>query len=77
MRQNHEKIDFLASAMLLFNIALLLSAIVQYAIRDLFILQYPDYLLAILSIVFATLITRRRAINAVSRIIHWFFNFDV
>ena len=77
MKISHEKIDYAASALLLFNSVVLLAVFAQRLVSYLFSLHYSDYALVSFSILIALSATHKSSITAVSRIIHALFKLDI
>ena len=77
MKISHEKIDYVASALLLFNSVVLLAVLAQRLVSYLFALHYSDYALVSVSILIALLATHKSSITTVSRIIHALFRLDI
>lgn len=77
MKTSHEKIDYAASALLLFNFVVLLVVFAQRLVSYLFALHYSDHVLASVSILIALLVTHKSSITTVSQIIHTLFRLDI
>lgn len=76
MRLTHEKIDYIAVSMLIFNAVMLVSIWMQSAFRHIIGTHYPDNIIAVSSIIVAIAATRRKAVSALLGLIHVFFRLD-
>lgn len=76
MQFDHKDIDYFASALLLFNLVLLLTIIAQCCIRSILDICYSDITLICIAVASALLTTNKVSINAASRIIHKIFGFN-
>ena len=77
MRLSHEKIDYIATALLLFCVVLLVSMAVQGILRYLLQIDYSDFVLVGASVLLALLFVQKAAVNALSRFLHRVFGFDI
>lgn len=77
MKLDHKKIDYVATAIFLFNFSTLIGTAAQILLRNLLNLWYQDSLLVLISVMLSLFAARKHSVTTLLQIIHRIFGLNI